>query len=127
MLSKYSMTWDATDRLITVKPIGFWSADDFSSYERDIIAMLDRIGPFPFDFITDMSDRVPQSAEVSALFKGLAAKMGTMGLRRLVIVGATPLLRMQAKRVTAVATPHFATSTDEAIEWLRSAKCDGST
>lgn len=118
-MSKHSVTWNADDRLIEAKTVGFWSEEDFATYERDLQIAIDRAKGRPSDLIVDVSERAPQAPQLLVSYERTGARFAASGLRRLVMVGASALLRAQIKRVTGELHPHFAASLDEGREWLK--------
>lgn len=119
-MTKHLIAWHSADRLITLRQIGFWSLDDFRAYESDLIATIDRAGA-PFDLMIDMTEHVPQSADLIPLHDRLTKRVAAKGLRDAVVIGASPLLGMQVKRGTGSVTPHFVSSAAEGRQWLKDA------
>lgn len=119
-MTKYTIRWEAADRIIALRQIGFWSVEDFKGYERELLATIDRAGA-PFDLLIDMSEHVPQAAELIPLHDRLTKRVAASGLRHAVVGGASPLLGMQVKRGTGTVTPHFVDSVTEGRQWLKDA------
>lgn len=117
-VDRFTVTWVPHDRLVSVALVGFWDDDDMAAYRRALLDAAGQARGQPFGVVADLSGLMAQSQDVVLKQGDVVSSLARSGMRRLVIVGAPPLLAMQVKRAAAPLVPGFVASTAEAQQWL---------
>ena len=119
-IDAYSINVDPSRHLVDIAVRGLWTVETVSRYRTDIAQVIGTLrahGCAVGQHLTliDITGFIVQVKEVAAGFERLAADRG-IASRRIAVIGAAPLLRMQTRRVA----PDYGLFTDRAaaMEWL---------
>jgi hypothetical protein len=102
---------------------GYWD-------EAGMKGFLDALGaaarPFlkaqvPFGVLGDFKDFMPQDRATADAIRDSIAAGSRNGLRRFAVLGASPLVRMQYRRIAAATAVAYFDTRPEALAWLRQA------
>lgn len=97
----YSIAVNGERRLIEVEISGFWTADVFESYARDLQAAIATLPPSAEGHFTlaDVSRAVIQPQQIVEAFQKFINR-GTKRSRRIALYTPTALPRLQSKRIS---------------------------
>lgn len=100
---------------------GLWSSDSIQEYfdsvnETALPLMQERK---PMYALVDFSGFVPQDQETSELIRNHLLACVKYGLKRIAILGASPLMKMQYRRLSQGIDVGFLDEKTQALTWLR--------
>jgi len=103
------------------KVAGFWNVGNIQSYfdavEETCIPLIKARKPIYASI--DFSDFVPQDQSTGEAIRDHLQLSQKFGLKRLAIIGASALVKIQYKRLSSGITVNFVENKEEAIAWLR--------
>ncbi len=100
---------------------GFWTREEIDGYITAVNAEAFPLikNPGPIVALVDFTDFVAQDRETSDAIRNHLAGAGEVGLKRIAALGASPLVRLQYKRLSDGIEVEFFDDRISGLEWIR--------
>ncbi len=100
---------------------GFWTVDQFQDYFDDVNGKAASLieARSPMYALVDFTDFVPQDQATGEAIRDHLLLAHKVGLKRVAILGASPLVRLQYKRLSSGLDVDFFVTKPDALTWLR--------
>ncbi len=121
MTPTHTITADETRAEVHFAIGGYW---DLEGMKRFLFDLGEAAKPFmkagvPFTVLGDLGEFVPQDHATSNAIRDTITTGTRNGLKRFAVLGASPLVRMQYRRIAQATEVEYFDSKAEAIAWLR--------
>lgn len=103
---------------------GFWDAETMQGFLDQLnekTLPLIKAGK-PIYALGDFTDALPQDRETADMVAGHLRNAKQFGLKRVAIINATPLMKMQYRRVSQGLEVEYFENEDDAVSWLRASR-----
>ena len=121
----YTITTDASQRILTAELSGFFSLDEVAAFARDeqAAARALRRPSESFGLVLNAPDGIAQGQDVITAFAGLMRDM-PLKAGRIAFASKSALLRLQVRRIIPAERAAVFEDVADATEWVR-AELDG--